>query len=259
VHALPATLHAETLSLGYRLSHTEETGRVPADLDPNAPPPVLPRRGFSGTVTASWSWSDARASVVDVSPSEGRALSFSLSLRHPLFGNPAADLVAEWAISQYLENPFVERHVLALRYAGGLSTRPNEFSVGGYPEQDYAGIQNGSLGLPGARLRGFPTGHRTGLQYHALAVEYVFPIAAPEWGVGTMPLYLGQIWGKVFFDGAGAFNDPFDLDGLAFGTGGEIIVELVAGYSIDVRLRLGLARGIGPDGETQPYFHLGVR
>lgn len=255
-YPLPSLLHSEQIALSYSVSHIEEAAPVRANLDPNTPPPTLPRRGFAGSVRAGWFWSDVRRSAHDVSSTEGRTLSLALDLTHPLFGSPFQALTATWGITQYIENPFIERHVLALRYAGGLSTGA-VFGVGGYPTQDLIqAVLNFSF-FGGVALRGFPEGFRYGSQYHLLQSEYRFPIASPEWSIGTLPLYVSRIWGLVFFDAGNAFSEPFDLANFAFGTGGELLVELYTGYYINVTLRFGIAQGIGQDGETQFYFHLG--
>jgi hypothetical protein len=255
-YSLPGENHSEQVALSYSVSHIDEADAVREDLDPNDPPPSLPRRGFAGTARVAWSWSDVTRSAHDVSSTEGRTLTLSLGLTHPLFGSQFRALTASWTATQYLENPWIERHALALRYAGGLSTGA-VFSVGGYPDQDYVTALMNFVFMGGVALRGFPNGYRFGSQFHLLQAEYRFPIATPEWGVGLLPLYVSRIWGLAFFDAGNAFSAPFDLEEFAFGTGGEILVELYAGYYLNVTLRFGIAQGIGGDGETQFYFHLG--
>jgi hypothetical protein len=255
-YPLPARLHSESLALDYSLSYLAKAAPFGGRIDPNDPPPTFPNTGWRGELGARWQWSDVTRTTYDISASGGRTLWFGVRLIHPLLGAQFEALSTNWGIAQYLEMPWLRHHVLALRYAGGLSTS-RVFGVGGYPVQDYIQAVLDFAFLGGVALRGYPPGVRVGRQLHLVQSEYRFPIVDPDVGLGLFPAYLSRIWGAVFFDAGNAFDDAFDVTNFAFGVGAELYLRFIIAYRQAIDIRVGIARGLSEGGETQAYLHLG--
>ncbi len=261
-YSFPRAFIGESVSLTYSLADVEKAEDFGGRLDPNDPPPVLPQTGLLSSVRLGWAWNDLVRTTWDVTPSAGRALSLSVSLAHPLIGSQFESVSFSWAIAQFIENPFVQHHVLALRYAGGLSGgdlgRRGLFSVGGFPEASFIDQIINQTVLGGQALRGYPPFDRSGTQFHLLQAEYRFPIWRPMWSVETLPAYIARVWASAFIDVGDAFFDKFDIDTFRVGVGGEIFIDFMLAYYLSYTLRIGVARGLMEGGDTQVYAHLGL-
>jgi dipeptidyl aminopeptidase/acylaminoacyl peptidase len=261
-YSMPRMLHFENVSARYSIAHLGKGAPFGGRLDPNDPPPRLPETGILAGVRLNWSWSDVVGTAYDISPSEGRSVNLGVSLAHPYLGSQFTAVTATWALTQYVENPFVQHHVVAMRYAGGMSGgdlgRRGAFAVGGFPEGEVLTQILDQIVFGGVGLRGYPPGHRRGTHFHLLQAEYRFPIARFMLGVSTLPAYLSRMWGAVFFDYGDAFFGQLDLGEFRAGVGGELHVDFQLGYVLAYSLRIGLARGLSEGGGTHFYTHIGV-
>ena len=255
-YPLPGRFHFENVSLRYTLSHVGQIEPLEVRADPNDPPPRLPRTGLTATLSAGWSWSDAYRTTYDISNSWGRTIRLSIAAAHPSLGSQFEGLTTRWSGTQYIENPWIEHHVLALGYLGGISTG-RAFSVGGFPQQDLLQALLDQAFLGGQVLRGYPQATQLGRHFHLLQAEYRFPIVDPTWSIGLLPLYLARVWGNVFVDAGSAF-DRFDSSNLLYGAGGELLLEFLVGYTTSINVRIGTAYGFSQGGEPQFYFNLGT-
>jgi len=256
--------HANSLSASYSVSHVAPAQTVRLDFDPNDPLPSLPELGFRSRLRLRWTFSDVARTRYDITPSYGRRLSAEVSGTHPRLGNERYQALAlTWSGTQYLENPWVELHVLAVRYAGGISfgdaPARSVFSVGGFPDTTLLEQLRDATTLGGAALRGYPPFAQVGTQYHLAQAEYRFPIVRPQVGPYTHPVYLNRIYGNVFTDAGTAFGDQgLAVDEVLVGVGAEVLVDFTLGYFLAYTLRVGYARGLMAGGEHQVYGHLGV-
>ena len=260
-YSLPAAFHFESVSLGYTLAHLDKAEPFGGRLDPNDPPPTVPQMGVLAALRFGWYWSDAVRTAFDVTPSEGGSLQLNMSVAHPLLGSQFQAASMTWAVTRFFENPWVEHHVLALRYAGGISGgdlgRRGIFSVGGYPDTNLLDAVLDNIVLVGSALRGYAPFDRSGTQFHLMQAEYRFPILRVERGLGTFPFYVDRLWALAFADcGDAFFGDP-ELDTFRFGVGGELLTEMTLGYYLAMSMRVGLARGLSEGGKTQLYVNMG--
>ncbi|MNY63223.1 hypothetical protein D3C86_2001540 [compost metagenome] len=89
------------------------------------------------------------------------------------------------------------------------------------------------------------------------SVEYRFPIAEVQRGVGTVPVYVTRVAGAAFAD-AGWTGTNRLSDDMHLGLGAETRIGLSL-VSVATELRLGVARGTHPTaGTTQAYAELGI-
>ncbi|HYD43202.1 MAG TPA: BamA/TamA family outer membrane protein, partial [Anaeromyxobacter sp.] len=213
--------------------------------------------GFGSEVTLRAAWSSARRYVRSISPEEGRTLSLTAGVSAKELGSDYALLRARGAVTQYLRLPFTRHAVLALRVAGGAADgslgTSAPFALGGPAQPDPASLLLGPAASPD-QLRGYPLEWLEGTGFALANAELRFPIAAPERGYSTWPVFLRRIHGAVFADLGDAFDLPgtlpfaghrFRWDELRLGAGAELRLELALGYALLTDLRLGVAHAFG--------------
>ncbi len=262
-YSFPRAFNSEIFTLSYRLSYLDNIEPISgAVLDPNDPVPVLPQEGLLAGLRAGWSWSDVVRTAWDITPSEGRRITLGLNVSHPLMGSQFTAVSGSWSITQYVENPFIQHHVFAFRYSGGISGgdlgRRGLFSLGGFPETNVLDQLVNQTFLGGQALRGYAPFDRRGTQFHLVQAEYRFPIHRLMWTVETLPAYIQRIWASAFVDWGDAFFGDPDLGQFRFGVGGELFIDFLLGYFLTYTLRIGIARGLSDGGGTYGYVHLGL-
>jgi hypothetical protein len=258
---LPQLFESHSLSAGYALTETERTEPFRAVLDPNDPAPFIPITGRIARLRAGWSYSNVVQTRYDISPSWGRTFALRTSMSHPYLASESQALSLQWGASQYLENPWVEHHVLAVRYGGGLGIgAPGSvptFAIGGFADASILdGLIDGIV-QGGIALRGYAPSSRFGAQYHLLQTEYRFLLWRPQWGPGTLPFFVNRLWASAFADVGDAFDGAFTFDTLCVGAGGELLVDFTTAFYQPFTLRIGAAQGLRDGGVFQFYVNLG--
>ncbi|HYG70483.1 MAG TPA: hypothetical protein VD838_22590, partial [Anaeromyxobacteraceae bacterium] len=103
------------------------------------------------------------------------------------------------------------------------------------------------------QLRGYERRLR-GNAFVLANAELRVPIATPNAGRGTWPVFLRRVHGAAFLDAGDAFeagDEPgfeihsFRWDALRFGAGAELRAETFVGYALPLQVRLGFAHGLG--------------
>jgi hypothetical protein len=110
-------------------------------------------------------------------------------------------------------------------------------------------------------MRGFPDASFAGTHVALLNAEYRFPIARPQRGVGTWPVFLHTIHAAIISDVGETWTRAFSSDALKVSAGAEISANIIAGYSLPFTITGGAAwghdvSGIRVDGVTG-YFRVG--
>ena len=231
--------------------------------------------GFLSELSAALAYSDARQFVRSISPEEGRTITLSFRIAAPAIGSDFTLARTRASIAQFLRIPWTRHWVLLLRASGGVAHGTlgdsSPFTIGGPALQvDPLAYLLGAL--PGGdtqALRGYAPSALGGTGFYLGTVELRFPIAAPELGRNTWPIYLRRIHGSVFTDAGDAFDLPgevpvagyrADLAHTRFGVGAELGLEMVFGYWLRTDVRLGIARPLGPifqGGREQDLLELG--
>ena len=252
-----------SVSAAYRFEWVQSRDdAVPAD--PNALMPSHPEEGRLASVSASASYYDAQSWLYSISPERGRYVHVGVSVMDPLLGSQYHVVTADWLWQEYLANPLFRRHVLALRYAGGVGQgdlmRRGIYWLGGYSSQTdvlrtYIDPREARSGGPA--LRGYAPWSLYGDQYHLINAEYRFPIAYIDRGVSTTPWWISRIYGAVFADCGNAFYGELDLAKLKVGVGGQVSIDTVLGYYLASTLTIGYARGLMSGGKNQYYVFIG--
>lgn len=260
-YPLPRAFDYEALSLSYSIADLRKAEPFGGVLDPNTSPPTIPSTGRVAALNAAWSYSSVRSHALDMTSSAGTAAALRFSLADPGLGSEYRALMLRYALAHYIENPFIDHHVLALRYSGGVSGgdlgRRGLFSIGGFPEGP---VLDGLLtlqALGGVALRGYPPGDRWGTQYHLLQAEYRFPIVRVEHGFQTLPIFLQRLYAMAFADVGDAFFGPLDWRSFRVGSGMELLADISIGYFLPLSFRLGVAYGFHDNGGLHWYLNFG--
>ncbi|MGD2071191.1 MAG: BamA/TamA family outer membrane protein, partial [Gemmatimonadota bacterium] len=215
---------------------------------------------------ASAGFSTARGHAFSVSAEEGLSVSVTGRTRDELDvpadarGVLGLDRSVDEVYGQlrgYLDlpGPGFADHVLALRVSAGLArgpgADPSHYDVGGVAggREPFTG-----LGLFGGTarffpVRGFENGDRSGREAWSATLEYRFPLALVNEGLGLIPIHLDRVSGSVFLDAGNAwgpeeggdfYRDNLRRDALA-STGVEVLTDVLTFFSIPVTLRAGVA------------------
>ena len=153
-------------------------------------------------------------------------------------------------------------HVVAIRLAGGASigetTAGRTFLLGGSsPGLGVADIGSSAFAL----LRGFPADTFAGNHVAVLNAEYRWPIARPQRGLGTWPIFVHSIHAAVFADTGHAWTTAFRSDAIKSSAGAQLSADCVAGYFTPFTATLGAAWGHDRGGlvadRVTLYFRIG--
>jgi len=254
-----------SLSMRYRFSKWDCRECLSPIVTPNEPLPKPPVFGQLGGMSFGLGYSKTRSWTYSVSPEEGRSVGLSLSMYSALFGSDYEALSLSWRWTEYISMPWLEHHVLTLRYSGGKGLGHPRYrslySIGGFGQQDMINALIDQTRVVGASLRGYDQSVAYGDQYHLLNMEYRFPIAWLNWAPWTFPLFFRRMWGTAFVDGGHAFFGGWKKDiykDFRLGVGAELLMDLYVGYYEGVTLRLGYAYGLNEGGGHKYYFFFGI-
>ena len=151
---------------------------------------------------------------------------------------------------------------LALRAAGGSSTGNvnvrETFLLGGPgPNASTTDFGRSATSL----LRGFGANTFAGTHVTVLNADYRMPIARPQRGIGTWPLFLHTIHAAAFADAGHAWTQTFRASDIKTSIGGELSTDLVAGYFFPFTATAGAAWGHDGSGAVKDgatiYFRIG--
>ncbi|PKN58726.1 MAG: hypothetical protein CVU56_03980 [Deltaproteobacteria bacterium HGW-Deltaproteobacteria-14] len=257
--ALPSVFTGLSVGVGYTVDVARGLDVDPYAHTPEERRPFIPREGPNGALNLWWNLSDVQSFTFSVSPQLGGSLFMNLRLRDPGLGAPVSAYTVSWVARGYLPLPF-DDHVLSLRLGGGISGGDTDarslFGLGGVPEQDLLTDLLNQTNAGAVWLRGFDVGAFTGTSYAMLTAEYRLPLWRPRRGLATFPVFLGDVSLGVFCDAAVIGDEPFTgalFDHPKVGLGAELRWTMDLFYGFAVGLRLGYARGLGPDGTDQVY------
>lgn len=214
--------------------------------DPFDASPVIPSEGRFASLFMGATVSNVRSFTNSISAEEGARLTLGVRLEDEYLGSEyeAVSVTANGAV--FVENPWVERHVLAFSgFAGyGVSNyrRRSLYSISGLPATDLVlNILNLNFGA-GSALRGFPLAPIVGDAIAEGHLEYRFPVWDVQTGIDTLPIYFGNLSAAPFVDAAvvaDGLEGLDDRDNRYASAGAELRLELVLGYGIGTTLRAG--------------------
>lgn len=190
----------------------------------------------------------ARTFNYSISQERGIAAGATLELGREALGASADATTGTVDVRAYL--PLFGQHdVVAIRAGGGTTSGApgvrRTFLLGGVDNAgDVINFSRDAIGL----LRGFPSNTFAGSHVAVINADYRVPLARPERGAGTWPLFLHTVYATAFADIGHAWTGGFNTAEIKTSAGGELVFRLVAGYSLPLDLALGGAWG--RDGAT---------
>ncbi len=200
-------------------------------------------------IRGAWSTASAHVYGYSISPEDGVSLGTTIELVRRALGSSGDATTATLDVRAYVRGA-ARHHVIALRAAGGTSTGDatvgRTFLLGGSTaDLGVVSFSSRAVGL----LRGFASNSFAGRRAAVFNADYRVPIARPQRGAGTWPIFLHTIAATVFADAGDAWN----TGGLQRATmkrsfGGELSTSIVAGYVVPFTLAGGVAWGHDPTG-----------
>ena len=212
-------------------------------------------------IRAAWATSSAKLYGYSISPEDGASAGTTVEFVRRALGSFADATTVTADARAYLPG-LAPHHVVALRAAGGVSdgdpTVGRTFLLGG-SETDLGVASFSSRAIE--LLRGFPTNTFAGSRVAAMNADYRFPIARPQRGDGTWPLFLHTLSAAIFADAGDAWNGSPRGTAIKTSIGGELSTSIVAGYVYPFTLASGVAWGHDPStvatGGATVYFRVG--
>ncbi|HET6438222.1 MAG TPA: BamA/TamA family outer membrane protein [Anaeromyxobacter sp.] len=213
---------------------------------------------FGSELTLRAAWSNAERYVRSISPEDGQAAALDAAVAARELGSDYRLAQIHGSVTEYLRLPFTRHVVLAARLGGGAARGSigdsAPFTLGGPVQPDLLSILLATPLASPDELRGYPVGFLEGTGFALANAELRFPIASPEFGHTTWPIFLRRVHGAVFADLGDAFDLPgnlpfaghrFAFDQLRLGAGAELRLELALGYFAVTDLRLGAGHAFG--------------
>jgi hypothetical protein len=187
--------------------------------------------------------STARLYGYSVSPEDGYSVGGTAEVARGGFGSSVDETTFTLDGRAYLPGVSAH-HIVAIRGAAGTSSgtpgsRRNFLLGGALAAGDVLDFGREAISL----LRGFPSQSFAGNHVALLNADYRFPIARPQRGKGTWPLLLHTIHGAVFADAGEAWTDRFRTNSVKTSAGGELSLNVIAGYSFPLTVTIGAAWG----------------
>jgi Tol biopolymer transport system component len=225
---------------------------------------TLPAQQLSRTrraIRGAWLTSSARMYGYSISPEDGISVGATAEVVRRDLGAFADANVMTADVRAYLP-AFAPHHVAAVRVAAGISTGDpvagRTFLLGGAASNAVA-ADFGSHAV--SLLRGFANDSFAGSHVALVNTDYRWPIARPQRGVGTWPLFLHTVHAAAFADVGHAWTRTFDARAIKYSTGAELSANVVAGYSIPFTAAVGAAWGHDGSGTVRDratiYFRAG--
>jgi len=187
--------------------------------------------------------STARLYGYSISPEDGYSAGATAELARDGLGSSADETTVTVDGRVYLPG-LAAHHVVAVRGAAGTSSGTpgarRTFLLGGsLPSGDVLDFGREAVSL----LRGFPAQSFAGTHVALVNADYRFPIARPQRGVGTWPLFLHTMHAAVFADAGETWTDRFQMNSVKSSVGGEFSLNVIAGYSFPFTATVGAAWG----------------
>jgi hypothetical protein len=261
---IPATLREREVEAGIFVPfrHVRETHRVHLSLVRTADRYASPTRTVSLSHTAArigLATDSSRLYGYSVSREDGVALGATAEVARRSLDSPenAIMLTADGRV--YLPG-MAPHHVWALRASGGASSGVAEFSrtflLGGSgPNVAVLDFGRDAISL----LRGFPPYAFAGTRVALVNVDYRWPLARPQRGLGTWPLFLHTVHAAVFADAGHAWTDRVRGRDLKTSAGAELSLDLVGGYAFPFTATFGGAWGRdGADESDRATFYVRI-
>jgi hypothetical protein len=194
-------------------------------------------------VRLAWATSTALTFGYSISPERGVTAGATAELARTALGSSADATTVTLDMRAYLPG-LLPHHVVAVRAGGGTSAGDaaagRTFFLGGPgPDAGVIGFDSDALNL----ARGFSANAFAGRHLALLNADYRFPIARPQRGAGTWPVFLHTLHGAGLVDAGYVWTTAFDASAVKTSVGGELSADVVLGYYLPLTFTAGAAWG----------------
>ena len=212
-------------------------------------------------VRATWQINTARAYGYSVSKEGGITAGVTGEIVRQALGSSADATTVTTDVRAYVPG-FAAHHVLALRAGGGASsgdqTVGRTFLLGGdSPGTSVVDLDGAAFTL----LRGFSPNTFAGSHVAVVNAEYRFPLARPQRGHGTWPLFLHTLYATVFADAGQTWARTVVASDMKTSAGAQISADAIAGFFLPFTVTAGAAWGHDGSGQftdrVTAYFRVG--
>jgi len=250
----------------YSITHRTNLQELPA----NVYEPLIPLRGYVGAIAGGWRYAWSQQTAYAISAEDARSASLVGRLLTPWLGSfrrddsgqlvPFTQVQLTGNVSEYIVNPLVPNHVLAMRAGAGATFGGSEV-LGNFYQLGGSFGDGGFTVTPDEfrMLRGYPFGSDFGDLFWLASAEYRLPVAQVNRGFGMWPAFFRNISAAAFVDAGNAFANPGAVTAEQFlgaaaadplvGVGGEILVRGTVLWSTTLTGRFGY--GVGLLGEQR--------
>ena len=250
--------YSHRIALGANFRHNRLLNRF--EYEPLESEPVFAETGLLSGMSLSYSYENKESFPGYVGAASGRALSVSIRANSKVLGSDYNSATVGAGYSEAIANPWVDYHLLALKFSGGMGISDYKvrslYYIGGPPERDIVDDLIRENRSYGSYVRGYEPMSQAGDKYFLTKSEYRFVIWTIDRGVYTLPLYFRRLHMAPFFDTAYAWNESFEPSDVRMGVGGEIRLGFTVGYFTPITLRLGYQCGIGENGVSSLFMAL---
>lgn len=210
-----------------------------------------------GGLEASWSLSSARQFPYSPGPVEGWRLFAACLRQDPLLGSDVS-LWKATADARAYTRVFGETDSLSVRLGGGTTFGQPEFRdsfrLGGFPDGSLFDLAGTNVSV----LRGYDDDLFRGRSVVHLNAEYRVPLAHPQRGYRSFPVFVRHVHASGYLDVGEAWSGPFRAGDLKPALGVSLGADFVVGHRLPLTGVIGLARGLANEGETQLYARFGL-
>lgn len=150
-------------------------------------------------------------------------------------------------LSLYTPFPFSPRKfndVISLKFKGGASSGDDIYQMKFH------------LGGNEFPLRGYPARFLAGKNIATASLEYRIPLWYILHGWNTKPFFFDRLHAAGFYDAGTVWDDSdsYKRGNIRASVGLEVRFDMILGYVLKLTPAIGIAQGLGHDGETQGYF-----
>jgi hypothetical protein len=211
-----------------------------------------------GGLELAWTWTrDVQQYPYSISPSQGERFRVAMVKEDTALGSEVS-LVKATIDARAYRRVIGDTDVLALRVGGGSTFGRRQFTrsfvVGGFPDSSLFDIVRTNHSI----LRGYPDDLFSGRHFVHGNVEYRFPLAHPQRGIWSLPVFVRHLHAAVFADAAHAWTEPIHWRDVNTSAGAALGADVFLGHALPVTGTVGVARGFAAEGDTRAYFRVGL-
>ena len=210
-----------------------------------------------GGIETAWSMTTARQFPYSISPAEGVRLRVAYLREAKVLGSDIGVGKATADLRAY-HRLFSDTDTLAVRVGAGTTfgepAFDRSFAVGGFPDGSLFDVVQTNHSV----LRGYAQDAFRGRRFAHANAEYRVPLAHPERGFRTLPIFLRHLHAAAFADAASAWSGALRLDDVKYGAGAAVGVDFSAGPGLAFTLTAGVAHGFSDSRSARPYFRTGL-